>query len=47
MQITRNTISTRTGPSDWFAGAVYVDWPDLDANHRIPCRIPPGILLKG
>ena len=26
MQITRNSIETRTGPSDTFTGAVYVDY---------------------
>ena len=25
MQITRNTIETAAGPSEWFTGAVYVD----------------------
>ncbi|MGI8551423.1 MAG: (R)-mandelonitrile lyase [Dehalococcoidia bacterium] len=25
MQITKNSISTRQGPSEWFTGAVYVD----------------------
>ena len=25
MQITRNTIETTAGPSDWFTGSVYVD----------------------
>lgn len=25
MQITRNSIETRVGPSEWFTGAVYVD----------------------
>ena len=25
MQITKNSIATNTGPSDWFTGAVYVD----------------------
>jgi quercetin dioxygenase-like cupin family protein len=25
MEITRNSIETRTGPSEWFTGAVYVD----------------------
>ncbi len=25
MQITKNSIETRTGPSAWFTGAVYVD----------------------
>ena len=25
MQITRNTIETVAGPSDWFTGAVYID----------------------
>lgn len=25
MQITRNSIETRTGPVEWFTGAVYVD----------------------
>jgi quercetin dioxygenase-like cupin family protein len=25
MQITRNSIETRRGPSEWFTGAVYID----------------------
>ena len=25
MQITRNSLETATGPSDWFAGTVYID----------------------
>ncbi len=25
MQITRNSLETATGPSDWFTGTVYVD----------------------
>ena len=25
MEITRNSIDTGTGPSDWFTGAVYID----------------------
>ena len=25
MQITRNTVATTVGPSEWFTGAVYVD----------------------
>jgi len=25
MQITRNSIETRTGPGEWFTGAVYID----------------------
>jgi quercetin dioxygenase-like cupin family protein len=25
MQITRNSLDTNTGPSDWFTGAVYID----------------------
>ena len=25
MQITRNTMETRAGPSEWFTGAVYID----------------------
>jgi quercetin dioxygenase-like cupin family protein len=25
MEITRNSIETATGPSDWFRGAVYID----------------------
>ena len=25
MQITRNSIETMTGPSEWFTGAVYID----------------------
>lgn len=25
MQITKNSLDTRAGPSDWFTGAVYID----------------------
>ena len=25
MQITRNSLDTERGPSDWFTGAVYID----------------------
>lgn len=25
MQITRNSLATATGPSDWFTGTAYVD----------------------
>ena len=25
MQITRNTIETMAGPSEWFTGAVYIE----------------------
>ena len=25
MRVTRNTIETTLGPSDWFTGAVYLD----------------------
>ena len=25
MQITRNSLDTAVGPSDWFTGAVYID----------------------
>jgi hypothetical protein len=25
VQITRNTLDTNTGPSDWFTGTVYID----------------------
>jgi quercetin dioxygenase-like cupin family protein len=25
MQITKNSVETRTGPTDWFTGSVYVD----------------------
>ena len=25
MQVTRNSVETRTGPVEWFTGAVYVD----------------------
>ena len=32
MQITRNSIDTRLGPSDWFRGAVYVDAVAAPAN---------------
>jgi quercetin dioxygenase-like cupin family protein len=32
MQITRNTVETVSGPSDWFTGAVYLD----------PVAVPAG-----
>ena len=32
MQITRNSIDTRLGPSDWFTGTVYVDTVAAPAN---------------
>ena len=32
MQITRNSMDTRLGPSEWFTGAVYVDTVAAPAN---------------
>jgi quercetin dioxygenase-like cupin family protein len=32
MQITRNTIETMAGPSEWFTGAVYVDTVAAPSN---------------
>ena len=32
MQITRNSIETGQGPSDWFTGAVYIDTIGAPAN---------------
>jgi hypothetical protein len=36
MQITRNTIETTPGPSEWFTRAVYVD---TDATPSEPSRL--------
>ena len=32
MQITRNTLETARGPSDWFTGAVYIDTVAAPSN---------------
>jgi quercetin dioxygenase-like cupin family protein len=32
MQITRNSIDTAAGPSDWFTGAVYIDTVAAPSN---------------
>lgn len=32
MQITRNTLETGQGPSDWFTGAVYIDTVAAPSN---------------
>ncbi len=32
MQITRNTLGTTPGPSDWFTGAVYIDTVAAPSN---------------
>ena len=51
MQITRNSLPTAAGPSDWFTGAVYLDPIATAKNHRVcrpractslPAREPPG-----
>ena len=37
MQITRSSIDTNRGPSDWFTGAVYIDAvaaPAIDEDGR-------------
>jgi quercetin dioxygenase-like cupin family protein len=39
MQITRNGLDTMTGPSDWFAGTVYIDLLGTPA--------PPSRALSG
>src|SRR5436853_4338105 len=33
MQITRNSLDTNPGPSDWFTGAVYVDTVAAPSEH--------------
>jgi quercetin dioxygenase-like cupin family protein len=46
MQITRNTLDTSRGPSDWFTGAVYVDAvaaPSEDSRVGAACvHFAPG-----
>jgi len=49
MQITRNSIETAAGPSEWFTGAVYIDAvagaDDLDraaAVLRAAVSMPPA-----
>ena len=46
MQITRNTVDTNRGPSDWFTGAVYVDTvaaPSEDSRIGAACvHFAPG-----
>ena len=51
MQITRNTIETTPGPSEWFTGAVYLD---SVATPSEPSRLSassvhftPGAELRG
>ena len=41
MQITRNSIATMAGPSDWFTGAVYVD---IVASPTAPSRAAAAIV---
>ncbi len=51
MQITRNTLDTNRGPSDWFTGAVYVDTiaaPSEDSRIAAACvRFTPGARTAG
>src|SRR3954447_12424979 len=46
MQITRNTLDTNPGPSDWFTGSVYVDTvatPSDDSRIGAACvHFTPG-----
>ena len=35
MQITRNTVETTPGPSDWFTGAVYIDTVAAPSDSRL------------
>ena len=38
MQITRNSIETKSGPSEWFTGAVYIDTVAAPSNGLAPER---------
>ena len=46
MEITRNSIETAAGPSDWFTGAVYIDTvaqpPDRSRPHAASVHFTPG-----
>ena len=51
MQITRNSLDTAAGPSDWFTGAVFIDTvaaPSAGSRlhasnvHFTPARAPRG-----
>ena len=51
MQITKNSVETAIGPSDWFTGAVYIDAvaappapnrAQAKLVHFTPARAPPG-----
>jgi quercetin dioxygenase-like cupin family protein len=46
MQVTRNSIETATGPSDWFTGAVHIDQVAAPSNgsrlHASSVHFPPG-----
>jgi len=37
MKITRNSLETNVGPSDWFTGPVYVDTVATAAPFVAPC----------
>jgi quercetin dioxygenase-like cupin family protein len=46
MQLTRNSIETARGPSEWFTGAVYIDivaTPSAPSRlHAVSVRFTPG-----
>jgi quercetin dioxygenase-like cupin family protein len=46
MQITRNSLDTIAGPSDWFTGAVYIDTvaapTDHSQLHAVSVHFTPG-----
>ncbi len=55
MQITRNSLETSQGTSDWFTGAVFIDtiavadesWPVGAASvHFTPARGRPGTRIR-
>ncbi len=41
MQITRNSLATGTGPSDWFTGSVYIDTIAIAAE---PSRLASALV---
>jgi hypothetical protein len=45
MQVTRNSLDTGAGPSDWFTGTVYID--TVATPYYSPGRPRPGLPKSG
>ena len=44
MQITRNSLDTNAGPSDWFTGAVYIDTITAPSDGTTNSSVAPDAL---